>query len=115
LQLCTNFCIGGQEHGKEEQGTGEQWIKTTGIAADGGDFDATKPGAGREANRMWLKKTGTILKHADMVSGLMEGKGIHKSEPGKPAPPPDTSNTHKDKVPLGQKIKDKLHIGGHKG
>jgi len=88
---------GGQEHGKDEQGTGEQWVKTTGIAADGGDFDATKPGAGREANR------------------LMEEKGIHKSEPGKPAPPPDTSNMHKDKVPLGQKIKDKLHIGSHKG
>lgn len=88
---------GGQEHGKEEQGTGEEWVKTTGIAADGGDFDVTKPGAGREANR------------------LMEEKGIHRSEPGKPAPPPDISNTHKDKVPLGQKIKDKLHIGSHKG
>jgi len=88
---------GGQEHGKEEEeGTGEQWVKTSGIAADGGDFDATKPGAGREANR------------------LMEEKGIHKTEPGKPAPPPDVANGHKAKVPLGQKIKDKLHIGSHK-
>ena len=42
---------GGQEHGKEEKGTGEQWVKTSGLAADGGDFDATKPGAGREADR----------------------------------------------------------------
>lgn len=41
----------GQEHGKEENGTGEQWVKTSGLAADGGDFDATKPGAGREADR----------------------------------------------------------------
>ena len=28
-------------------------VKSTGMAADGGDFDATKPGAGREADRMW--------------------------------------------------------------
>lgn len=34
-----------------EQGTGEQYVKTSGLAADGGDFDATKPGAGREADR----------------------------------------------------------------
>jgi len=42
---------GGQEHGKEEKCTGERWVKTSGLAADGGDFDATKPGAGREADR----------------------------------------------------------------
>lgn len=41
---------GGGEHGKE-YGTGEQWVKTSGVAADGGDFDVTKPGAGREATR----------------------------------------------------------------
>lgn len=33
------------------EGTGEKWVKTSGLAADGGDFDATKPGAGREADR----------------------------------------------------------------
>ena len=51
---------GGQEEKKGEEGpqgasksegTGEQWVKTSGLAADGGDFDATKPGAGREADR----------------------------------------------------------------
>lgn len=41
---------GGQEHGKE-YGTGDRWEKTSGMAAEGGDFDATKPGAGREADR----------------------------------------------------------------
>ena len=35
-------------------GTGEQYVKSTGLAADGGDFDATKPGAGREADRKFL-------------------------------------------------------------
>lgn len=33
------------------EGTGEQYVKSTGLQADGGDFDATKPGAGREADR----------------------------------------------------------------
>jgi hypothetical protein len=41
---------GGGTHGKVE-GTGEKWVKTSGLAAEGGDFDATKPGAGKEANR----------------------------------------------------------------
>lgn len=35
-------------------GTGELYVKSTGLAADGGDFDATKPGAGREADRKSL-------------------------------------------------------------
>lgn len=35
----------------EAKGTGEQYVKTSGLKADGGDFDATKPGAGREADR----------------------------------------------------------------
>ena len=35
----------------KEPGTGTQYVKTTGVAAEGGDFDATKPGAGREADR----------------------------------------------------------------
>lgn len=38
----------------ENQGTGEQYVQTTGLQADGGDFDATKPGAGREADRKFL-------------------------------------------------------------
>lgn len=33
------------------EGTGEKHVKATGLAADGGDFDATKPGAGSEADR----------------------------------------------------------------
>ena len=44
----------GQAGGKTSEGTGEQWVKTSGVAADGGDFDAAKPGAGREADRRFL-------------------------------------------------------------
>ena len=39
------------EQKSTEKGTGEKWVKSTGLAADGGDFDASKPGAGREADR----------------------------------------------------------------
>lgn len=42
--------LGGQEN-QGEKGTGEKWVKSTGFAADGGDFDAAKPGAGKEADR----------------------------------------------------------------
>lgn len=39
----------GQEDNKESKGTGEKYEKSTGMAAEGGDFDARRPGAGREA------------------------------------------------------------------
>jgi hypothetical protein len=85
---------GGQEHGKDPKGTGEQWEKTTGLHADGGNFDATKPGAGREADR------------------ILEEKGIHKTAPGDTkAASPSPAGDRKEKVPLKEKIKDKLHIG----
>ncbi len=32
------------------EGTGEQYVRSTGLHADGGDFDAANPGAGREAD-----------------------------------------------------------------
>ena len=33
------------------EGTGELYVKSSGLKADGGDFDAAAPGAGREADR----------------------------------------------------------------
>jgi hypothetical protein len=90
---------GGGEHGKVK-GTGEQWVKTSGIAAEGGDFDATKPGAGREATR------------------LMEEKGIKtegsKFDPEAAAAADNETSTDpepKEKVSKMAKLKDKLHIG----
>jgi hypothetical protein len=37
-----------ESHG---EGTGEKYVKSSGMKADGGDFDAAKPGAAREADR----------------------------------------------------------------
>lgn len=43
----------GEEVQKESQGegTGMLYVKSSGMNAEGGDFDASKPGAGREADR----------------------------------------------------------------
>jgi hypothetical protein len=40
-----------ESHG---EGTGELYVKSSGMVADGGDFDASRPGAGREADRECL-------------------------------------------------------------
>lgn len=118
---------GGQEHGADEpKGTGEKWVKSSGLAADGGDFDATKPGAGREADResKWKRagrSIGRTLSKADGVAGILEEKGIHKDAKGamdNPAAAGDSSPERKGKVSKLGKIKDKLHIDklhiGHK-
>ncbi|KAI1340579.1 hypothetical protein F5Y15DRAFT_379108 [Xylariaceae sp. FL0016] len=79
------------------EGTGEMYVKTSGLQADGGDFDATKPGAGREADR------------------LMEQKGMHPNEAAKDSHQPsdggekEHSPDTKEKKSLKDKIKDKLH------
>ncbi|KAI0541494.1 hypothetical protein GGR58DRAFT_456254 [Xylaria digitata] len=83
----------GEDQSKSE-GTGEQYVKSSGLRADGGDFDVTKPGAGREADR------------------LMEEKGIRN--PTDPNSKPDSTHDGcgsptSGKKSLGQKIKDKLH------
>ena len=44
--LGSDMKLGHEGHG---EGTGEKYVRSTGLAADGGDFDATRPGAGREA------------------------------------------------------------------
>ncbi|KAK0710978.1 hypothetical protein B0H67DRAFT_492546 [Lasiosphaeris hirsuta] len=40
--------LGQEEH---DSGSGELYVKSSGLRADGGDFDASAPGAGREADR----------------------------------------------------------------
>ncbi|KAI1810760.1 hypothetical protein GGS20DRAFT_155355 [Poronia punctata] len=76
---------------EESKGTGEQYVKSNGLQADGGDFDATKPGAGREADR------------------LLEVKGIHNPTSPDTKVGQDSGKQEKEKKSFGQKIKDKLH------
>ncbi|KAF3910860.1 hypothetical protein ABW20_dc0106346 [Dactylellina cionopaga] len=48
------------ENDSKGEGTGTLYEKSTGLACDGGDFDATRPGAAREAARLMDEKG---LKH----------------------------------------------------
>jgi len=83
----------------ESKGTGEQYVKTSGLAADGGDFDATKPGAGREADRLMDEK-GMHHEAGDNKKGGSDGDShVHGHGHGK----------DKDKPSLGERIKNKLH------
>ena len=121
----------GQEGGEKSRGTGEQWVKSSGLAADGGDFDATKPGAGREADRKSLthclqstslhaSQIGCTNKDANHLcflqqKGLLEQKGIHRTDaPGGGVTGDDSSTVSLDssgKPSMGQKLMDKLHMG----
>lgn len=38
------------ENKSHGEGTGEKYVKSTGMGAEGGDLDAANPGAGREAD-----------------------------------------------------------------
>ena len=44
--LGSDMKLGNESHC---EGTGATYERSSGLAADGGDFDATRPGAGREA------------------------------------------------------------------
>jgi len=89
----------GKDGDGEGKGTGELYVKASGLAADGGDFDAAKPGAGREADR------------------LMEENGIkreagHDSKPSKLDSMSSGSGSKDDneKPSMKDRIKDKLHL-----
>ncbi|KAJ4305937.1 hypothetical protein N0V90_001470 [Kalmusia sp. IMI 367209] len=85
--------------------------KTSGVAADGGDFDATKPGAGKEADRRSRTNTiRSVLSRADMVTGLLEEKGNHKGATDK-SDASGAATGEKEKVSKMEKLKEKLHIG----
>lgn len=85
------------------EGTGEQYVKSSGLAADGGDFDATKPGAGREADRLLEEKGMTTQSAAAAASS----KKTEEDKAEKPAP--DSPDSKKEKASLKDKIKAKLH------
>jgi hypothetical protein len=90
-------------------GTGEEYIKTTGFSADGGDFDATKPGAGKEADRLLEKKD-----HeggATPAAAATTDKVADKSTETNGSDSKDTSKSKhsKNKPSLTERIKAKFH------
>lgn len=100
----------GRHDSGHDSGTGELYVKSSGLRAEGGDFDAAAPGAGREADRLLDQKgvhhggpnggivadstTKTANGHAN---GSANGKIIGDGSPTK------------EKTSLKDKIKAKLH------
>ena len=48
-------------------GTGEKYVKSSGMKADGGDFDASNPGAGKEADRKHNLHNGNLSVYIDLL------------------------------------------------
>lgn len=108
-----------KDEGKDK-GTGEKLVKTSGLQADGGDFDATKPGAGREADRKFepfLHVKDRTVTNALSSIGLLEEKGIANPAAAAAGAKKDEATTNapeheeegKEKKSLKDKIKAKLH------
>ncbi|TDZ29530.1 hypothetical protein C8035_v005486 [Colletotrichum spinosum] len=94
-----------ESHG---EGTGEKYVKSTGLAADGGNFDAIKPGAGREADRLLDEKDPNAAAAKAAAGNSHKGDSSHGgsvSGTGNPSP----NDGEKEKKSLGDKIKAKLH------
>ncbi|OHW89937.1 hypothetical protein CSPAE12_11447 [Colletotrichum incanum] len=92
------------------EGTGEKYIKTSGLAVDGGDFDATKPGAGREADRLLDEKDpahAAAKAAAKSSSDKTSDKSTDKTSEDRTHSP--NAGTEKEKESLKDKIKAKLH------
>lgn len=106
---------GGQEHGKEPRGTGEQWVKTSGVHAQGGDFDATKPGAGREADRLMEKGVARdeVTHGHHSTDGHHNTSGHHTTSGHHATSSTEQTEQEKEKTSVAEKLKAKLHIGHH--
>ncbi|KXH59370.1 hypothetical protein CNYM01_09851 [Colletotrichum nymphaeae SA-01] len=89
-----------------EEGTGEKLVKATGLAADGGDFDATKPGAGREADRLLDEKDPA---HAAAKASAKSGADKTSDKTSESHSSSAGTGTEKEKESLKDKIKAKLH------
>ncbi|KAL7787033.1 hypothetical protein V8C37DRAFT_391216 [Trichoderma ceciliae] len=95
----------GEQENEQREATEEEYVKATGLAADGGDFDASKPGAGLDADRL-MEQKGIQTEHTDTKGGGSSSHDSHDSHGRKSS---DSNHHHKDKRSLGERIKNKLH------
>lgn len=87
---------GDKSHEGSGEGTGEKVVRSTGFAAEGGDFDAAAAGAAREADRLVDENNS----HDNIAT---------KSSPGHTKPGLSDSGAGGEKLSLKEKIKAKLH------
>ncbi|KAI9785336.1 MAG: hypothetical protein M1839_000354 [Geoglossum umbratile] len=107
-----------------DQGTGAKYVRSTGMAADGGDFDATRPGAGQEADRLREEAAATAGPGSGpQADGPSPGHKTRVGEKIKSLMHPAHANGHgsvgegvnengEAKKGLGEKVKEKMRLGG---
>ena len=120
--------VGGNGAQKESMGeaTGEKYVRSSGMMANGGAFDATNPGAGKEADResyfsMISVKMGFLSGMLIVRTGPLETQGTHHERLGSTSTTSKIDSKESDDVSdsgspsggklkgLKQKIKAKLH------
>ncbi|KAG6210884.1 hypothetical protein E4U35_004176 [Claviceps purpurea] len=84
---------------EQDKGTGELYVRASGLAADGGDFDASRPGAGREADRLMEEK--------GLERDTSDGSSSHKTHGESSGVGPKSSH---DKPSIKERVKEKLHL-----
>lgn len=102
----------------QSNGTGEHVVHTTGLRADGGDFDATKPGAAQEAESKPIRRAPYVHKSSritlgitdrGVTIGLLEEKHIRSANPNDSGDDESgNADGHGGKKGLGQRIKAKF-------
>lgn len=119
--------LGEEEDGPQKvshgEGTGEKYVKSSGLKADGGDFDAATAGAGKEADRLLEQKgihpvtSGGSNKVEDSpkteAAPPVVHNGAHKVDSSSSTEDHTTNGAHvgekKEKRSLTERIKAKLH------
>ncbi|KAG6090029.1 hypothetical protein E4U15_000336 [Claviceps sp. LM218 group G6] len=91
--------VAADDKDEENKGTGELYVRTSGLAADGGDFDASRPGAGREADRLMEEK--------GLERDTSDGPNSHKTHAGSSGAGAKSSH---DKPSMKERVKEKLHL-----
>jgi hypothetical protein len=99
----------GEDGNQEVLGT--KYVKSTGLAADGGDFDAAKPGAAKEADRLMAEKGVKRDAPSTPESKPTITTGKESAKTGSPAPTTNSAASTPSKRSLSRRFKDKLHIG----
>lgn len=102
----------GADHGpRKETPTsvpGEKYVKSSGVVADGGDFDAANPGAGKEADRL-LESQGRHNRDTPSQFNTPAVANDTRVSTGSDGSQSPDSTEGKEKVSLKDKIKAKLH------
>jgi len=97
---------GGEDDGPQKEskgeGTGEKYVKSSGVNADGGDFDAANPGAGKEAD--------SLLEEKGVKREVPGAKGSDESVKSESQGEEAGNGGGKEKKSIKEKIKEKLHI-----